>query len=205
MVLTSEQHQRTCNYWYTITERAAPHTAFTSEAGLQNWLTERGIALTQPLTKPGEWSSQPLAGSYVTKSHYTPEDVAYFNQLDALITTRTPSNGNYTLAKITETDGIRTVHTLNPNAKERVVFDYRESEALINPPTTKTPTIAEIIADGLDASVDGRGFGIEHLRATRLANSAPAMLKALNNLQANPNDPRAHREALDAINLANKD
>lgn len=76
----------------------------------------------------------------------------------------------------------------------------------MNTPThTKEPTITEIIADGLDASVDGRGFGIEHLRATRLANAAPAMLKALNNLQANPNDPRAHREALDAINLANKD
>jgi hypothetical protein len=35
--------------------------------------------------------------------------------------------------------------------------------------------------------------------------AAPALLMALNRLQANPNDPCAHREALDAINLATKD
>ncbi len=31
--------------------------------------------------------------------------------------------------------------------------------------------------------------------------AAPELLAALNNLQANPNDPRAHRQALDAIAL----
>jgi hypothetical protein len=37
---------------------------------------------------------------------------------------------------------------------------------------------------------------------TKLFAAAPALLKALRELQANPNDPRAHRIALDAINLA---
>jgi hypothetical protein len=31
--------------------------------------------------------------------------------------------------------------------------------------------------------------------------AAPILLKALQHLQANPNDPRMHRQALDAINL----
>ena len=31
--------------------------------------------------------------------------------------------------------------------------------------------------------------------------AAPELLAALNNLQANPNDPRAHRQAFDAIAL----
>lgn len=40
-------------------------------------------------------------------------------------------------------------------------------------------TLFEILADGLDASTDGRGWGAEHERARVLANEAPAMLEAL--------------------------
>jgi hypothetical protein len=36
-----------------------------------------------------------------------------------------------------------------------------------------------------------------------LIKAAPSLFHALNNLQANPNDPRAHRQALDALKLAN--
>lgn len=45
--------------------------------------------------------------------------------------------------------------------------------------TTGAPTVVEIIADGLDAVADGRGFGGEHLEAVRLANGAPALRDAL--------------------------
>lgn len=41
-----------------------------------------------------------------------------------------------------------------------------------------TPTLVEIIADGIDASGDGRGFGVEHLKAVNLANAAPDLLAA---------------------------
>ena len=44
---------------------------------------------------------------------------------------------------------------------------------------THTPTLVEAIADGLEASVDGRGFNADHQRAFMLANAAPAMLEAL--------------------------
>lgn len=37
-------------------------------------------------------------------------------------------------------------------------------------------TITEQIADGLDASVDDRGFNEDHQRAVRLANAAPDLL-----------------------------
>lgn len=36
----------------------------------------------------------------------------------------------------------------------------------------------------------------------RLASAAPELLAALKNIQANPNDPRAHRQAMDAMTKA---
>ena len=36
----------------------------------------------------------------------------------------------------------------------------------------------------------------------RLIAASPLLLAALDRLQANPNDPRAHRQALDALNAA---
>jgi hypothetical protein len=40
-------------------------------------------------------------------------------------------------------------------------------------------TTFQIIADGLDASTDGRGWGAEHESARILANEAPGLLAAL--------------------------
>jgi hypothetical protein len=45
--------------------------------------------------------------------------------------------------------------------------------------TKGAPTVVEIIADGLDAVADGRGFGGEHLEAVKLANASPKLLSAL--------------------------
>jgi len=46
-----------------------------------------------------------------------------------------------------------------------------------------------------------RNFGKESVDNAILMAAAPILLKALQHLQANPNDPRMHRQALDAINL----
>jgi len=43
--------------------------------------------------------------------------------------------------------------------------------------------------------------GTQHANAKLIA-AAPALFKALDQLQSTPNDPRAHRAALDAIKLA---
>jgi hypothetical protein len=47
------------------------------------------------------------------------------------------------------------------------------------------------------------GFAGDEPHAT-LAAAAPDLFWALNNLQANPNDPRAHRQALDAMAKATR-
>ncbi len=43
----------------------------------------------------------------------------------------------------------------------------------------KQKTITQILTDGLEASVDGRGWGAEHENARRLANAAPELLAML--------------------------
>lgn len=44
---------------------------------------------------------------------------------------------------------------------------------------SESKTTFEVIADGLDAFVDGRGWGAEHEKAKNLANSASELLEAL--------------------------
>ena len=49
--------------------------------------------------------------------------------------------------------------------------------------TQHTPaSITQTIADGLDASTDGRGFTAEHMKAMKLANAAPDLLAAYGTL-----------------------
>jgi hypothetical protein len=43
-------------------------------------------------------------------------------------------------------------------------------------------TIFETLADGLEASVEGRGWNAKHQRAMNIANAGPALLAALINL-----------------------
>lgn len=47
------------------------------------------------------------------------------------------------------------------------------------PKTDAVLGIAGIIADGLDASTDGRGMNAKHVAAIRLANAAPRLKEAL--------------------------
>ncbi len=55
-------------------------------------------------------------------------------------------------------------------------------------------SLTQIIGDGLDASVDGRGFGKEHADAFALANAAPALRdashKLLEILRSQPKGPQ---------------
>lgn len=47
--LNKEQHERTCNYWFTITKGGISHKAFTTRAQLQAWMDAEGLELTQEL------------------------------------------------------------------------------------------------------------------------------------------------------------
>lgn len=99
------------------------HTAFTTRNALEQWLSERGLKMTAELPAHGECSTQHLEGEYSTEMHGSYDA---FYALPAIFETKTLSNGDYTLARVTEDEsGHRTVHTLNPNCHHRPVFDYR--------------------------------------------------------------------------------
>lgn len=126
--LTAEQRANTCGYWYTVTRGSMAHTAFRTKAALLAWLDDCGLSLTAELPeKVGIHSFQALHGDYAERSHM---DYSDFYALPAIKEVRCLSNGDWTLGRITESDGMRTVHTLNPNCHHRPIFDYRTSQAL---------------------------------------------------------------------------
>lgn len=126
--LNEDAHSRTCGYWYLIRKGGCtPHTAFANRTHLLRWLEERGLSLTEEMPAHGESSWQSIKGTYKSEMHGS------YDKFFALrgYRTRELSNGQYTLAIITtDEDGVRTVHTLNPNCRDRPVFDYFESRAL---------------------------------------------------------------------------
>ena len=103
-----------------------PAAAFTNRSALLRWLESVGLSLTAELPEHGVHSYQKLTGSYSTDMHF--DMVAFFN-LPGHQRVPTMSNGDYTLGIITEENGHRTVHTLNPNVKGRPVFDYQSTRA----------------------------------------------------------------------------
>lgn len=119
--LDLEQHRKTCGYWYTVTSGSYAHTAFATARGLARWAEERNLQLEEIPTKE-TWKPFKVTGKYRQCNHLSYDE---FYALPAILETKTLSNGDYTLARITQDEeGIRTVHTLNPNCKARPVFDY---------------------------------------------------------------------------------
>lgn len=154
--LTPESHEKTCGYWYTVTNHAVPHTAFATKAGLMRWLDERGLMLGGELPETrGEPATIPVVGEYRDASHgdFSPtedegagglyrmvEDDDWW-ALQPVVITAALSNGRWTLALITEDDGdrdgeivrVRTVHTLNPNVRTRLeAADHAAMRALMD-------------------------------------------------------------------------
>ena len=126
--LTPEQKARGCGDWYTVTQGAMAHTAFRTKAALLAWLDDCGLKLTADLPEAlGTHSYQEIEGQYHQKMHM---DYSEFYALPAIKEIRCMSNGDWTMGRITETDGIRTIHTLNPNCRHRPIFDWRVSQAL---------------------------------------------------------------------------
>ena len=125
--LDPDQHSRTCGYWYTVTSHSQAHTAFSTKVALLDWLNERGLTLSDALPdEQGTFKSIPVAGTYLEASYM---DASAFMAITPALKIAQLSNARYTLGKVTEdADGIRTVHYLNVNVKERITFPY----ALIN-------------------------------------------------------------------------
>ena len=126
VALNPEQHQTTCGYWYTVTHASTAHTAFARRDSLLQWAVERGLTIEGDVPSPGTHASITVAGAYRTALHLSPLKFWSLQGVESCAM----SNGQYTLAIITtDDDGLRTVHTLNPNVKTRPVYDRAECTA----------------------------------------------------------------------------
>lgn len=118
---------RTCNYWYLVQNGVTAHTAFTNREALLLWLKLRGLELTEDLPQHGESSYQPIKGEYCTESHMWAHE---FNALPSLYESKGLSNGDYTMLRFTIADGVVTEHHLNPNCKDRPIYNYKDCRPL---------------------------------------------------------------------------
>ena len=124
-------HANTCDYWYLVKDRGTAHTAFNRRESLTQWLKDRGLSLDGELSEHGTFKVVHVIGNYRNVMHWSYDQ--FFGMANPHnIVTRALSNGQYTMAIITtDTDGMRTVHTMNPNCKYRPVYDYWESRAML--------------------------------------------------------------------------
>lgn len=129
-VLNRAHHERTCGYWYTVTSRGMAHTAYARRESLLQWAEDRGLSFAKEVVEADGVviHFMQVKGSYREAMHM---DRAVF---DAIVgkEIRVLSNGDYTLGKVSvDADGLRTVHSLNPNVRDRPVFDHTESRRLV--------------------------------------------------------------------------
>jgi hypothetical protein len=111
--LTQEMHERTAGYWYTVRCGALAHTAFRTLDDLHQWLSERGLSLASSLPDTrGEWANVQVIGTYRSNMD---RDRDRFDALVPMLVTTVMDNAELVPAKITEEDGVRTVHYMNVN------------------------------------------------------------------------------------------
>jgi len=132
--LTDEQKSRTCGYRYTVTSENTALTAFRTREHLDAWLALLGLTLEQPIPGqddgPDAHGSSRIIGTYRRRGCLSDADQAAFWAARG-VEIRCMDNADCTLGKVTaDADGVRTVWHLNPNVRDRPVFNYRESCAL---------------------------------------------------------------------------
>lgn len=111
--LNQEQHERTCGYWYTVQNKWTAHTAFATRAGLDRWLTDRGLSITGDI-ETELWCK--IEGEYRTALEWMPSKE--FQQIEGK-RIKIMSNGQWTMGIVNTEDGVTTVHYLNPNCHDR--------------------------------------------------------------------------------------
>ena len=124
--LTPGQHEKTCGYWYTVTNRAMALTAFKTWDGLVQWMAVHGLWIEGDIPAFQSGKSAKIEGEYREHCHMShttlPTEGRIVAQMD---------NGQYTEGRaILEADGIVTVHYANCNDKERVILDYWKTRFL---------------------------------------------------------------------------
>jgi hypothetical protein len=122
-------HRLRCDYKYLLTIRCTNHWAFKTRPEMEMWFQQRGLAVPAELpADANEWWSGPVDGGFNQDMMW--DDAPEFWTIEGDYI-RDLDNGSYTLGIVTTDEtGWRTVHILNCNCKDRVEFDYFESDAL---------------------------------------------------------------------------
>lgn len=125
--LNKQQHEKTCGYWYTVTQHGATaHTAFYTREQALRWLEDRGLTINEILNFQGDPGIFEIQGKYKKTSH---QDINTFYNLDGKHI-HILDNAQYTLGIITEDqDNIKDVNYLNCNI-QRIIFDYKKTQEL---------------------------------------------------------------------------
>jgi hypothetical protein len=93
------------------------------------WLEERGLTLAGELAEDRQGGpSVNVIGSYKDETHVSLEE--FYSLPNVILETKALSNAEYTLARITESNGVRCVHTLHCSCRHRPVFNYLEIREL---------------------------------------------------------------------------
>jgi len=130
--LNSEMRKKSVtNYWYLVQQGIYPYTAFRKLSSLLRWAEERGLEFEEPLPAIGVRKIIRILGGYQEVMHTSYDE--FLSLKDGKCTvTRQMSNGDWTMAIIKRNEkGSRSVHFLNPNLKDRTIYDLSESDELL--------------------------------------------------------------------------
>lgn len=161
--LASEQMSRFGGYLYVVTAAATSHTAFRTRFALDEWLKRNDLEIQGELPPEGVHGAFQVSPGYYTCSHMdTAEFKRILDQTPSSQRIRHLDNGQYTQGLIGKHDsGEVVIHYLNPNCK-RVVYNYQESEAILNGQKMADP-FEQFLQDKqlFRASIDTRNFTFE--------------------------------------------
>ena len=126
--LPRDMRAMACGYWFTVTSSTTPHCAHRTRRDLARWLDWLGLSLESSLDAPGscrvigEYAEECLMESRVEFDRRPGRRVRWL------------SNGDYTTAVLYRPFEGSIVHVayLNPNVRDRQVWDYAESERLLD-------------------------------------------------------------------------
>lgn len=106
-------------YQYVIQNKGMSYVAFCNLSSMMMWMEERGLSLDK-MIDVNSWVN--VQGKHREVAHM--ETVANFN-LRGGRRSMIMSNGDWTECVINDDDGIRTIHYLNVNVRDRKVFDWK--------------------------------------------------------------------------------
>lgn len=133
--LDPEQHERTCGYWYLVKQDNYAHTAFRTREAFLAWAALYNLTVdADAVPLAGTYAYGRISGQYrrtahigvARNTHVAGDYVGGYDEFFALEgdRIRLTDNGEITLGIVTtDADGIRNVHHLNCNMRDRPKFE----------------------------------------------------------------------------------